>query len=228
MKIETEIKAREKHLDPIYHQAAVHFADLHDTPERMLEKSCISEIVAWRKARTFFFWRLKRRLLEEKVKGVILQTQPSLQVTMQKLDHFAIYYFYAAITNLIKSIFLFYIFQQVRAVDAMLRRWFVEDKGATESYLWDRDDSAACWLEMQLENENSVVSRNVACVRMDAVVSKIKSSLEICPEVRLNAVLEIVHRLTASERSELLRTVNQLENQGTSGQEQHNDSNVSS
>jgi hypothetical protein len=32
---------REKFLLPMYHQVAVHFADLHDLPERMHEKGVI-------------------------------------------------------------------------------------------------------------------------------------------------------------------------------------------
>ena len=40
--IDKQVKEREAYLLPLYHQVAVHFADLHDTPERMLEKGCIS------------------------------------------------------------------------------------------------------------------------------------------------------------------------------------------
>lgn len=39
--IENKIRERENFLLPMYHQVSVHFADLHDTPERMLEKGCI-------------------------------------------------------------------------------------------------------------------------------------------------------------------------------------------
>lgn len=39
--IEKKIKDREQLLQPMYHQVAVHFADLHDTPERMHEKGVI-------------------------------------------------------------------------------------------------------------------------------------------------------------------------------------------
>jgi len=39
--IERQLKEREEQLLPIYHQVAVLFADLHDTAERMREKSCI-------------------------------------------------------------------------------------------------------------------------------------------------------------------------------------------
>lgn len=40
--IEKQLKEREEQLLPIYHQVAVMFADLHDTPGRMQEKGCIS------------------------------------------------------------------------------------------------------------------------------------------------------------------------------------------
>jgi acetyl-CoA carboxylase/biotin carboxylase 1 len=39
--LERQISDREKFLLPMYHQVAVHFADLHDTPERMQEKGVI-------------------------------------------------------------------------------------------------------------------------------------------------------------------------------------------
>lgn len=111
----------------------------------------------------------------------------------------------------------------VRQVGAMLRRWFIEDKGATESYLWDQDEAAAYWLEEQHKTDNSVVSRNMMCVKRDAVVTRIKDALEICPEIRLDAVLEIAHRLQPGERAELQRTLSQLETR----QEHRKDSTVS-
>ncbi|XP_076618553.1 acetyl-CoA carboxylase isoform X2 [Colletes latitarsis] len=189
--IEAQIHKREQQLNPIYHQVAVHFADLHDTPERMFEKNTIHEIIPWQKARKLLYWRLKRRLLEDQLMDKILTIQPRLDV---------------------------------RQVGAMLRRWFIEDKGPTESYLWDKDETVANWLESQRENENSVVSRNVTCVTQDAIVSQIKEALEACPEVRLTAILEIAHRLQPAERAELHRTLSQLE---TTTQE-HHDSSASS
>jgi len=188
--IETQIRKREQVLEPMYRQVAVHFAELHDTPERMFEKNTIHEIIPWKKARRLFYWRLRRRILEEEIKNEILLTQPNLDV---------------------------------RQVGAMLRRWFIEDKGAIESYLWDQDEAAACWLEAQRKTDNSVISRNIMCVKRDAVVTRIKEALEICPEIRLDAVLEIAHRLQPAERAELQRTLSQLETR----QEHHKDSNVS-
>lgn len=42
VELEKKIAEREAVLLPMFHQVAVHFADLHDTPERMHEKGCIS------------------------------------------------------------------------------------------------------------------------------------------------------------------------------------------
>lgn len=40
--LENKLKEREEFLIPIYHQVAVQFADLHDTPGRMQEKGVIN------------------------------------------------------------------------------------------------------------------------------------------------------------------------------------------
>jgi len=78
--VEKKTKDREAYLRPMYHQIAVHFADLHDTPERMLEKGCIQEIVPWRKSRKILFWRLKRVLFENRVLHELMHTNPNLSV----------------------------------------------------------------------------------------------------------------------------------------------------
>lgn len=62
--IQADIKARETLLFPVYHQVATTFADLHDTPGRMIRKGCIDEVVPWKQARQFFYWRLALRLEE--------------------------------------------------------------------------------------------------------------------------------------------------------------------
>jgi acetyl-CoA carboxylase/biotin carboxylase 1 len=70
--IRAEIKQREKLLFPTYVQVATHFADLHDTPARMLRKGCLRDIVPWDTARTRFYWRLRARELEQqRVDGIL-------------------------------------------------------------------------------------------------------------------------------------------------------------
>ncbi|XP_064627568.1 acetyl-CoA carboxylase-like isoform X4 [Lineus longissimus] len=66
-KLENQMTEREEELVPLYRQVAVAFADLHDTPGRMQEKGVITDILDWKTSRTFFYWRLHRLLLEDRV-----------------------------------------------------------------------------------------------------------------------------------------------------------------
>lgn len=72
--LEHQIKERTQTLLNVYHTVAVHFADLHDTPERMLEKNCINEIIPWRTSRSWLHWRLRRLLLEHQIVKKIIAT----------------------------------------------------------------------------------------------------------------------------------------------------------
>ena len=75
-----QLEARYQLLEGVYHQVAVQFADLHDTPGRMKHKHCIRSVVEWAHARKFFFWRLRRRLgklcvCDEEGGGPIIETK---------------------------------------------------------------------------------------------------------------------------------------------------------
>ena len=63
---------------PVYRQVAEHFADLHDRPGRMLAKGVIRSVVPWRRARVFFFHRLRRRLSVFEAVALIREAKPSL------------------------------------------------------------------------------------------------------------------------------------------------------
>lgn len=97
--LEIKIRNRLQAMLHVYHTVAVHFADLHDTPERALEKGCINDIVPWRESRSWLYWRLRRLILENQLVMEILRAQSNLLVEEGK---------------------------------AMLYRWFLEEKGATE------------------------------------------------------------------------------------------------
>jgi len=71
-----QIRTREKALSPIYHQVAVQFADLHDTPGRMKAKGAIREIVNWESSRSYFYWRMRRRLQETQILKSIAAADP--------------------------------------------------------------------------------------------------------------------------------------------------------
>lgn len=63
-------------------------------------------------------------------------------------------------------------------VVAMLRRWFVEDKGDTYAYQWEENEAVVIWMEEQKKKE-STVNRNINAVKKDAIISKIQQSLEV-------------------------------------------------
>ena len=63
-----EIRSREKVLLPLYTQIAHEFADLHDRAGRMKAKGCITDVLEWRSARGYFYWRIRRRQLEDQLK----------------------------------------------------------------------------------------------------------------------------------------------------------------
>eukprot|EP00611_Tribonema_gayanum_P009281 TRINITY_DN1905_c0_g1_i2.p1 TRINITY_DN1905_c0_g1~~TRINITY_DN1905_c0_g1_i2.p1 ORF type:complete len:726 (-),score=215.83 TRINITY_DN1905_c0_g1_i2:222-2288(-) len=59
-----DARKREQRLMGVYQQLAVQFADLHDTPGRMAATGAVRKVVPWAEARSFFYWRLRRRLAE--------------------------------------------------------------------------------------------------------------------------------------------------------------------
>merc|ERR1719235_2040101 len=63
--IKKSIDKREAQLMPLYVQISHEFADLHDRPGRMKAKGVIREIVPWKRAREYFFWRVRRRLMQD-------------------------------------------------------------------------------------------------------------------------------------------------------------------
>jgi len=78
--LDEKIKRREEQLAGVYHQVAVRFAELHDTPTRMKEKGCLTDIVPWAAARRYFYWRLRRRLLEVQLEKQIISASGSSTV----------------------------------------------------------------------------------------------------------------------------------------------------
>eukprot|EP00933_Yihiella_yeosuensis_P029464 TRINITY_DN23109_c0_g1_i1.p1 TRINITY_DN23109_c0_g1~~TRINITY_DN23109_c0_g1_i1.p1 ORF type:complete len:2264 (+),score=566.09 TRINITY_DN23109_c0_g1_i1:79-6870(+) len=65
--LQTQIRQREEKLQPLYTQVACEFADLHDRAGRMKAVGAVRESLAWRSSREFFYWRLRRRLAEQRL-----------------------------------------------------------------------------------------------------------------------------------------------------------------
>lgn len=86
-KLRSAIKEREDELMPMYIQITTEFAELHDTPGRMKAKHVIRDIVEWKNARKFFYWRLKRKLGEFALGRDIAQSLTKESSTMLDAEH---------------------------------------------------------------------------------------------------------------------------------------------
>ena len=67
-----DVALRETELLPSYAPLGEIFCDLHDRPERMLAKGVIRDIVAWKSARTYFYWSIKRKFEEMRLADALL------------------------------------------------------------------------------------------------------------------------------------------------------------
>jgi len=76
--LKSQIAARERQLMPLYVQISHEFADLHDRPGRMLAKGVIRDIVPWKRAREYFFYRVRRRLMQDALVGSLKEADGSL------------------------------------------------------------------------------------------------------------------------------------------------------
>lgn len=82
--LEARVRAREEKLAPLYTQIACEFADLHDRAGRMLAKGVIRRSLEWRNSREFFYWRVRRRLLEQDAVQSMRQADPDLDLSEAK------------------------------------------------------------------------------------------------------------------------------------------------
>lgn len=109
----------------------------------------------------------------------------------------------------------------VGQAEAMLRRWFIEDKTASDCYLWDDNECVVEWLEEQRDEEEGTIAKNLLAVEKDAKINQIKECLEACPDIALDAVVELIHKLGPHQKAEVIRTLSQLEEQSETTEQTH-------
>lgn len=117
-KIRENISKREQMLAPVYEQIAVQFCELHDTPGRMKAVGVIEKDVEWEHARSYFYWRLRRKLCE-------------FDIRKQLIDAAKVGRGVQALTPL--------------EATNLIKKWFVETPGKTES-MWEEDQVVLEWM----------------------------------------------------------------------------------
>ncbi|XP_051924733.1 acetyl-CoA carboxylase isoform X2 [Hippocampus zosterae] len=184
--LEAKLKAREEFLLPIYHQVAVQFVDLHDTPGRMQEKGVITDILDWKNARPFFYWRLRRLLLEQVVKYEILQANKDLcDGHMQSM----LRRWFVETEGTVKA----YLWDNNQAVVEWLERH------------WSKDDGT-----------RSAIRENIKYLKRENALKHIRSLVESNPDVAMDCIIHMSQNITASQKAKLSHLLATMDNSNTS------------
>uniref|UniRef100_A0A8C5T0B0 Acetyl-CoA carboxylase beta n=1 Tax=Laticauda laticaudata TaxID=8630 RepID=A0A8C5T0B0_LATLA len=172
--LEKQLKRREDDLLPVLHQAAVHFADLHDTPGRLQEKGVITDVLQWKESRTFFYWRLRRLLLEEGVKAEILSAHSELSNShMQSMMR----RWFLETEGAVKS----YLWDNNQVAVAWLEKQLSEEDGA-----------------------KSAIRENIRYLKRDYALKHIRNLIEANPEVAMDCIIHMTQHITSAQRAEVV------------------------
>ncbi|XP_053223463.1 acetyl-CoA carboxylase 1 isoform X2 [Podarcis raffonei] len=179
--LETKLKEREEFLIPIYHQVAVQFADLHDTPGRMQEKGVITDILEWKTSRTFFYWRLRRLLLEDLVKKKIHDANPELtdgqiQAMLRR--------WFVEVEGTVKA----YLWDNNKDLLEWLEKQLTEEEGA-----------------------RSVVDENIKYISRDYILKQIRSLVQANPEVAMDSIVHMTQHISSTQRAEIVRILSTMD-----------------
>ncbi|XP_054857972.1 acetyl-CoA carboxylase 1 isoform X1 [Eublepharis macularius] len=179
--LETKLKEREEFLIPIYHQVAVQFADLHDTPGRMQEKGVITDILDWKTSRTFFYWRLRRLLLEDLVKKKIHDANPELtdgqiQAMLRR--------WFVEVEGTVKA----YLWDNNKDLVEWLEKQLAEEEGS-----------------------RSVVDGNIKYISRDYILKQIRSLIQANPEVAMDSIVHMTQHISATQRAEIVRILSTMD-----------------
>ncbi|NXG35796.1 ACACB carboxylase, partial [Dromaius novaehollandiae] len=184
--LEKQLKAREELLLPVYYQVAVRFADLHDTPGRMQEKGVITDILEWKNARSFLYWRLRRLLLEEVVKAEILTANSELShIHIQSM----LRRWFMETEGAAKG----YLWDNNQVVVQWLERHLREDDGT-----------------------QSAIRENIKYLKRDYALKQIRGLVQANPEVAVDCVIQLAQHISRAQRAQIARLLSTVDNSSPS------------
>lgn len=180
-KITRDIKTREKLLLPVYVQIATEFADLHDTPGRMKAKSCIREVVDWKQARPYFYWRLKRRVAEFQWRRQVMASGTS-KITFKDAEQYLKAWFTEAVNG----------GRVPRPVNTSVAD--VWEQGDKDVLLW-------------LGSEKEWISSRLAALVREETASQVVALGRKDPKAAVAGILELLHQLSDKDREEAIASL---------------------
>ncbi|XP_004636404.1 acetyl-CoA carboxylase 2 [Octodon degus] len=179
--LEAQLKAREELLLPIYHQVAVQFAELHDTPGRMLEKGTICDVLEWRTSRTFLYWRLRRLLLEDLVKREILRASGELS--------------HEHLQSMLRRWFV--------ETEGAVKAYLWDNNQVVVQWLeqqWQGGDS-----------QHSAIWENIKYLKRDAVLKTIRGLVQENPDVAMDCTVYLSQLISPAERAQVVQLLSTMD-----------------
>mmetsp|Transcript_985 Transcript_985/g.1280 ORF Transcript_985/g.1280 Transcript_985/m.1280 type:complete len:2367 (-) Transcript_985:92-7192(-) len=184
-KIGKLISGREKELLPVYEQISVQFCELHDTPGRMKAVGVIEKEVEWETARSYFYWRLRRKLAEFDLRRQLMQA--------------------GEVGRGVKSL---------TPIDAsnMIRDWFVSTPGMTLD-LWQNSDNAVlAWMAehyADLEQKIIAYTKQIVAAEVVQVMTSGGKTAQIGIAGIVDGLSQGMERLSLEERNRVRQLVKQ-------------------
>mmetsp|Transcript_11034 Transcript_11034/g.27966 ORF Transcript_11034/g.27966 Transcript_11034/m.27966 type:complete len:2339 (-) Transcript_11034:105-7121(-) len=140
--IQESIKSRERALLPVYEQISVQFCELHDTPVRMEAVGVIRQQVDWKASRSFFYWRLRRKLAEFDLRKKIIEASTVGRGIVSPTP--------------------------LEATD-MIKQWFTQSDGM-DAAKWEDDKAMLAWMGNNHELlESKVIDFTQECVSQEVM-----------------------------------------------------------
>ncbi|KAB7507632.1 Acetyl-CoA carboxylase [Armadillidium nasatum] len=181
--IKKKILERQDNLRPMYHQVAVMFADLHDTPERMLEKGVIQGIVPWAQSRPKIILAPAKSYCRGKSEEGNKKT-PAKFIRRANRRHVKASYLWDS--------------------DQLVAEWVeqqMEGGGSTEE----------APPPTSREGATSHLLESLQLLKRDSSLTIVKNLTKEYPEIARDVIIHLVQRMDSSQRSDMLKTLTTLE-----------------
>lgn len=93
----------------------------------------------------------------------------------------------------------------------MIRRWFIEDKGENQRFLWDHDEAVVEWMTAQEDSPSSSVNENLKSLSKESAIKGFKSLMSHNPDILHEAGMFLVQRMSPQKRSEFLEAIKNID-----------------
>jgi acetyl-CoA carboxylase / biotin carboxylase 1 len=176
--IQQEILKRENTLLPVYEQISVRFCELHDTPGRMKAVGVIRSDVEWKQARSFFYWRLRRKLAEFDLRRKVVEA--------------------SQVGRSINTL-------SPRDASSLIKKWFLETPNMTTQG-WENDKLMLSWMaEHNSLLETKVVAFTQECVSQEVyqVLTSKGTTAKIGAAGILQGLSQALAQMSVDERASL-------------------------